>query len=247
MQVGRIASRVPVGSEEFNVSIDPPPYNPAGAPDPASMAPPYMPTPGWQPGYGAQPGHGWAPPTTFPPGGYPMPPAPKRAPKRYWYAFAAVLTAVGLAVCGVGIGMVVNSIGKQPASDHTFGAAESTTVHIDAGETKVVYVANATAAGGHRVHCDTTGGDSGSIEMTQYQGSLTLNQWDATFTVTPSQTGDYTIRCTGVPTDTFGVGEDPGLGGIFASVVAIIAGAFIVIVGLSVLTVVAVLRRRRSA
>ena len=118
-------------------------------------------------------------------------------------------------------------------------------MHIDAGETKVVYVANATAVGGHRVHCDATGG-SGSTEMKQYQGSLTLNQWDATFTVTPSQSGDYTIRCTGAPSDTFGVGEDPGLGGIFASVVAIIAGAFIVIVGLSVLTVIAVLRRRRS-
>jgi hypothetical protein len=176
-----------------------------------------------------------------------MPPTHKPAPKRYWYAVAAVLTAVGLAVCGIGIGMVVNSIGEQPTSEHTFGAGESTTVHIDAGETKVVYVANATAVGGHRVHCDAAGGDSGSIEMKQYQGSLTLNQWDATFTVTPSQSGDYTIRCTGAPSDTFGVGEDPGLGGIFASVVAIIAGAFILILGLSALTVTAWLRRRRAA
>jgi preprotein translocase subunit Sss1 len=132
-----------------------------------------------------------------------MPAARKPTPKKYWYAVASVLTAVGLIVCGVGIGMIVNSVGMQPTSEHTFGAGGSTTVHIDAGETKVVYVANATAAGGHRVHCDTIGGDSGSVQMNRYRGSLTLNQWDATFTVTPSTTADYTIRCTGAASDTF--------------------------------------------
>lgn len=157
-----------------------------------------------------------------------------------------MLTVVGLIVCGVGIGTVVNSIGKQPASEHTFGAGESTTVHIDAGETKVVYVANAPAAGGHRVHCDTIGGDRGATQMKQYQGSLTLNQWDATLTVTPNQSGDYTIRCTGHPSDTFGVGEDPGLRAIFVSVLTSIAGTFLIVVGLSALTVTIWLRRRRS-
>ena len=175
------------------MSIDPPPYNPADAPHPAPA-----PCAAWlAAGYAAQSGYGWGPPTAFPPGAYPMPPARKPAPKKYWYAVAAVLTAVGLVVGSVGIAMVVNSIGRQPTGEHTFGAGESTTVHIDAGETKVVYVANATAAGGHRVHCAATGGDSGSIEMKQYQGSLNLNQWDATFTVSPSQSGDYTIRLHG--------------------------------------------------
>jgi hypothetical protein len=224
------------------VSIDPPPWNPAQA-----AGPPYQPPPGWQPGYGAQPGPGWGPPTAFPPGAYPMPAARKPAPKKYWYAVAAVLTVVGLIVCGVGTAMVVHSIGKQPPGERTFGARGSTTLHIDADETKVVYIANATAAGGHHVHCDTIGGDSGSVQMKQYQGRLTLNQWDATFTVTPSQSGDYTIRCTGAASDTFGVGDDPGIGATLGSVLAIIAGVFFVIVGLSLLTVTAWLRRRRSA
>jgi hypothetical protein len=150
-------------------------------------------------------------------------------------------------VAGIGIGMVVNSLGKQPASEHTFRTGESTTVHIDAGQTKVVYIANATAAGGHHVHCDAIGGDRGSVEMKRYPGRLTQNQWDATFTVTPTQSGDYTIRCTGAPSDTFGVGGDPGLGAMGASVLISIAGTFLVVVGLSALTVTLWLRRRRSA
>jgi hypothetical protein len=158
-----------------------------------------------------------------------------------------VLIVAGLVVIGVGVGLVANSLGKQPTSEHTFAAEGSTTLHIDAGETKVVYVANATAAGGHRVHCDTIGGERGDVELKQYPGSLTLNQWDATFTVTPSKSGEYTIRCTGAPSDTFGVGEDPDGGTIFAGVLASIAGAFPLILGLWALIVTAWLRRRRSA
>ena len=181
------------------MSNDPPPWNPAGTPNPAPTPPA-----DWQPGYGAQPGIRLGPTNRVSPGAYPMPPARKPPPKKSWYIVGAVLTVVGLIVAGFGIGVVVNSTGTQPASEHTFRAGGSTTVHIDAGETKVVYIANATAAGAHHVHCDTVGGDSasGSLDMKQYQGRLTLNQWDATFTVTPSQSGDYTIRCTGAPSST---------------------------------------------
>ena len=224
------------------MSIDPPPYHPAGAPHY-----PAPPPPACQPGYGAQPGYGWGPPPAFRPGGYPAPPVHKRPPKTYWYVVGAVLTVVGLIVIGVGIAMVASSIGKEPADDHTFPAGGSTTVHIDAGETKVVYVANADAAGGHHVQCHTSGGDAGAIKMSRYDGNLTLNQWDATFTVTPSQGGDYTIRCTGAASDTFGIGEDPGVGTIVGGVLASVAGGLPLIAGLSTLTVTAWLRRRRSA
>jgi hypothetical protein len=49
------------------------------------------------------------------------------------------------------------------------------------------------------------------------------------------------------PSDTFGVGEDPGVGTVFGAALASIARAFPVVVGLSALTVTARLRRRRSA
>jgi hypothetical protein len=241
-----IASRVAAEPEEVNVSIDPPPYNAADPHNPAPIPPRHPAPPGWQPGYGAQPAPGWGTPTAYPPAGYPMPPR-KPPPKKLWYAVSAVLIVLGLFAIGVGIGIVANSLGKQPTSEHTFGARESTTLHIDAGETKVVYVANATAAGGHRVHCDVTGGQRGDGEFKRYPGSLTLNQWDATFTFTPSKSGEYTIRCTGAPTDTFGVGEDPEGGTILAGVLASIAGAFLLVVGLSALTVTAWLRRKRAA
>jgi hypothetical protein len=83
--------------------------------------------------------------------------------------------------------------------------------------------------------------------LKQFDGSLTINQWDATFAVTPNESGEYTIRCTGAASGTFGVGEDPGLGTVFGAVLASIAGVLPLIVGLSMLTVTAWLRRRRSA
>jgi hypothetical protein len=176
-----------------------------------------------------------------------MPPTRKPPPKKVWYVVGAMLIVLGLVVCGVGIGIVANSTGSQPASEHTFRTGGSASLHIRAGETKVVYVANATAARGHRVNCVTIGGERGEVELERYEGRLTLNQWDATFILTPSESGDYTIRCTGAPSDTFGVGEDADGGTILAGVLASIAGAFPLIVGLSVLTVVVWLRRRRYA
>jgi hypothetical protein len=238
---------VRVEPEEVTVSSDPPPYHPAGGPYPPPAPPSYPAPAAWQPGYGAQPSPGWGTPTALPPSAYPPPPTRKPPPKKLWYVVSAALIAIGLVVIGVGVAMVASSLGKQPTSEHTFRAGGSTTVHIGAGETKVVYVTNATAAGGHRVNCQTTVGERGDAELKRYPGRLTLNQWDATFTLTPRKSGDYTIRCTGAPSDTFGVGEDPDGGTILAGVLASIAGAFPLIIGLSALTVTAWLRRKRSA
>jgi hypothetical protein len=231
------------------VSIDPPPSNPAdagnSAPPPTSWHPGY-PQPGYAPatGYGAHPGYGWAPAPPYPPA---YPPVRKRPPKKYWYALGAAVAMIGLIVCGVGIAMVVNSMGAQPDGAHTFKSGETTTVHIDSGETMLVYVANADAAGGHHVRCGAAGQDGQAVPMKQYQDKLMLNQWEATFTVTPTQSGEYTFGCTGAPIDTFGVGEDPGVRTIFTDVMTSIAGGFLILLGIAVLTVTAVLRHRRSA
>ena len=158
-----------------------------------------------------------------------------------------VIAVIGLIVCAVGVVLVVNSTGKQPASEHTFKNGETTTVHIDGGQTKLVYVANADAAGGHHVRCGAVGDDGQALPMQQYQDSLVLNQWEATFTVTPSESGEYKFQCEGAPTDRFGVGDDPGVRSIFAYVLTTIGGGFLIFVGLATLAVIAVLRHRRTA
>jgi hypothetical protein len=116
-----------VEPEEVTVSIDPPLHNPAQAANPTPTPPGYPPLPP-----GRQPAPVWETPTSYSRSAYPMPPAPEPPPKKLWYAVAAFLIVVGLVVCGVGIGIVVNWLGTQPANDHTFRTGGSTTRHIDA-------------------------------------------------------------------------------------------------------------------
>ncbi|WP_102141306.1 hypothetical protein [Mycobacterium hubeiense] len=157
-----------------------------------------------------------------------------------------MLLVIGLVLAGAGIGMMMRAFGKQPDSEHTFGSGGSTTVRIDAGETKVVFIANAAVAGGHQVHCDTFGEGGRGVEMKQFEDSLTLNQWEATFTITPGTSGNYTVTCMGAASDTFGVGESPGGALLFGSLVGVVGGVIMAMVGISVLVLTAVLRRRRS-
>jgi len=49
-----------------------------------------------------------------------------------------------------------------------------------------------------------------------------------------------------VPTDTFGVGDDPGMGQIAGAIVATFAGGFLLIIGFSALILTMILRRHRS-
>ncbi|OBI11038.1 hypothetical protein A5714_16965 [Mycobacterium sp. E2462] len=201
------------------MSIDPPPF------------------PGQPPGYG--PHYGWSP-------GPPAAP-PKPAPRKHWYAVGAGLLAVGIilgaTVFGVGL---VTILSKRPAAEHTFGSGGSTTVHIDAGATKVIYVDNDEGSGRHRVHCDVDGGSTQRPRLQRYDGNMTLNHWDAFFTIDAVDSGDYTIACTGAPADTFGVGDKPSTAAFVATILGGLAGVGIAVAGIVTLVVTAVLRHRRA-
>jgi hypothetical protein len=181
----------------------------------------------------------------LPSGGYPLNTARKPPPKKFWYIFAAVLIVVGIAVSAVGITNIANSFGQLPSAEHTFTSGGSTTVHVEADQKMLIYIENTSASGRRHIDCASTGGASGGVQLQRYQDSLSLNEWDAAFTLTAGTSGDYTVTCTGAPNDTFGIGEDPGVGDMFGAVLASIAGMLPVIVGLSVLTVCLWLRRRR--
>ncbi len=218
------------------MSVDPPPYPGPPAWDPVPSQGNYPP-PGYPP---AAPG--------YPPPGYPPPHSGKPPPKKYWYGIGGALVAVGLLVgAGVFVGTLVSALGKQPSSGHTFASGSSTLVHADAGETKVIYIANADAAGGHRVHCDTSDSSGQPVAMDRYHGSMTLNQWEATFTFTAGPAGDYTVGCVGAPTDNYGVGGQPDPGALVTGILGAIGGVGIVVGGIATIVVTAVLRRRRIA
>lgn len=142
--------------------------------------------------------------------------------------------------------MVGDLSDAAPDAEHTFGSGEMTTVHFDAGETKVIFAAD--PGENHHVECNvsTRIGSDDDITVDNYDGTLTINQWQAVFTVTVRNASDYTVTCEGAASDEFGVGGDatPGLlvGGIFA----IIGGGFLAAFGILTLIVTAILRQRRK-
>jgi hypothetical protein len=224
------------------VSVDPPPYPGQPAWDPSALPPQGgYPPPG--PGY-PQPYSGY--PQRY--SGYPQPYSGKPAPKKYWYGIGVALLVIGLLTAvGVFVGALVNIMGKQPSAEHTFASGGSTTVHVNARDTKVVYIANADAAGGHHVHCDTSDSSGQPVQMQRHSGSMTLNQWDATFTFTAPTSGDFTVGCVGAASDSFGVGGEPNPGAFVVGILGALGGGVVVVLGIVTIVITAVLRRRRGA
>lgn len=181
-------------------------------------------------------------------GGQPVPPPvpPKQPPSKLWYAVGAGLLVIGLAV-GAGVFAVglVDILSKRPPAEHTFPSGGSTTVHIDGGATKVIYIDNG-ESGRHRVHCDVDGGTTQRPRLERYSGNMTLNEWDASFTIDAVDTGDYTVACTGAPSDTFGVGDKPSVAAFAVTILGGLAGGGLAVTGIVVLVLTAVLRRRRA-
>ncbi|MBP2453748.1 hypothetical protein [Mycolicibacterium lutetiense] len=189
-------------------------------------------------------GYGYGPP----PGYFPGPPQQKSAPKKLWYGVGAALLIVGLLVAALGgVGMIGNFSDAAPDAEHTFGNGETTTVHFDAGETKTIFVAN--PGENHHVRCNvrTRTGSDDDIKMDNYDGTLTINQWQAVFTVTVQKASDYAVTCKGTASDEFGVGGDAKPASLVGGIFAMLGGGFLGFLGIVTLIVTAILRRRRRA
>jgi hypothetical protein len=190
---------------------------------------PYPPNPGWQP----------------PPYGYSPPPAAKQPPRKLWYGVGAALIVAGLAIgLLLGVGTFVDVMGKRPHGADIFANGESATVHFDDGQTRVIFVASQT--GGHRVNCNVNGPAGDGTDIAQYDGTLTLNKWQAAFTVTAASAGDYQVSCIGDPSDEFGVGGDADAGAFVGALFGCLVGAGLFIAGVTLTILAAVLRHRRS-
>ncbi len=214
------------------MSIDPPPWAFNGGANP----PPYPgQQPSYPPGFGPPPGYGWTPPPEKP------------RPKKRWYGVGIGLLVIGL-VLGGGLfaGALFSVVGKRPGAEHTFASGGSTTVHIDGGATKVIYIENADEAGRHHVHCDVDSASAQRARLQRFSG-MRLDHWEAFFTIDAIDSGDYTVTCMGAGSDTFGVGDKPNMGAFAGGILGAFAGAGMVVAGVVTIVVTAVLRRRRSA
>lgn len=209
------------------------PHMPPPRPNPAQYGYPQAPS-------GSHPEQPWSPA----PGFYPPPPG-KRPPKKTWYVVGAVLVFLGLVGVGVAVATIVNVIGKAPDDADTFSSGDAVVVQIDAGATRVVFV-DSGGAEAHDVNCNVANRPGNVVRMERFGGELTLNEWEAVFTVTAQDAGEYRVTCTGLPSDSFGVGDDVGVGSFVGGVFGAIVGAGVGFVGVVVLVVTAVLRHRRA-
>jgi hypothetical protein len=222
------------------MSIGPPPIGDPGGVNPAGVPAPDR-APGWPtPPAGATPGYGPPPPAS-------APGTSVRRPRRFWYAIGAVLMAIG-AIASVTLFVValIQLTGRAPADENTFGNNDSTTVHVNAGASKTIYVTNGTFS--RSMSC-TVANASGGVnpDLSPYSGQLTLDNWRALFTVSAQDGGDYRVSCSGPVSDArFGVGEHISAGDIAYPFIGAAAGVPFIIAGFVVL-VVTVVRRSRGA
>ena len=134
-----------------------------------------------------------------------------------------------------------------PDAEHTFANGEMKTVHFDAGETKVIFVADRGEHDTGQCSISTPTGSDDDIKMDNYDGTLTINQWQALFTVTVQKASDYAVTCKGAASDEFGVGGDAKPVSLVGGIFAIFGGGVLCVAGILTLVITALVRRRRRA
>lgn len=220
-----------------------PPGGDPDRPSPPAVPPPY-PTPGWPtPPASGVPGHGWGAPATPPPPAVPPPRGTGvRRPRKFWYTIGAVLVAIGV-IGGITAFVValVQITGQAPTDDHTFANNEATTVHIDAGASKAIYVTPTTTDANITCTARNLQGPA-NPDLSPYHSNLTVNQWRALFTLTVHDGGDYTISCSGPADARYGVGEHISSGEFAYPFIAAGTGIAVFIAGIVVLIVTAIRR-----
>lgn len=197
----------------------------------------------YPPGYGAVPGYG-QPALNFNAPGAPPRKPPFRAKR--WYIVGGALFTVGVIAVALGLaGLIGGTAQALPRKEHIFSAGGMMVVPFDAGESRVVF--GQTSATDHPVHCNvgTRAGSGHDASITNYDGGLSINGWDAIFTVTASQAGEYAVMCEGQPSDRFGVGGNARPTFVIGGVLSIIAGGFISVLGIGTVIVAAVVASRR--
>jgi hypothetical protein len=167
-----------------------------------------------------------------------------RPPRKIWYAIGGIVAAIGLVGGATLFGvLLVHLLNRGPVDDHAFGNNSATTVHIDAGESKTVYV-TPTAAYGY-ITC-TARDDKGkkTADLIPYSSRLTFNQWRAAFTLSPPHDGDFMISCLGPADARYGIADHIGVVEFASPAVAAGVGLVVFVAGVVVVIATAVRRVR---
>jgi hypothetical protein len=171
----------------------------------------------------------------------------RRRPRGFWYAIGAALIVIGvIASITLFVVVLLHLMGRAPTDEHTFGNKEQTTVHLDAGASKTIYVTNRTYSPSSSCTAASAGAGR-DAHLSSYHAQVTLGNWRALFSLSAQNDGDYVISCSGPVSDArYGVGDHISTGDIAYPFMGIGAGAPFVIAGIVVLIVTGV-RRSRSA
>ena len=161
-------------------------------------------------------------------------------PRKIWYAVGSLIAAIGL-IGGVTLFVVllIQLTNRGPDDNHAFGNNTATTVHVDAGESKTIYVSPTMAQGA--ISC-TARDDKGqkTADLIPYSSSLTFNHWRAAFTLSPPDGGDHMISCLGPADARYGIADHVGVVEFAYPFVAAGAGIAIFVAGVVVVIVTAV-------
>ncbi|WP_235716580.1 hypothetical protein [Mycolicibacterium goodii] len=191
----------------------------------------------------AAPPPAWGQPQ-YPPG---PPSTGKQPPRKAWFAIGAALIVAGLIAIGFGGFSIANVLQASPGADDTFENNGVTTVDLQPGEARMIYVyAGDGGLAPHNIDCVVTSADTDATpEITPVGPEITVNEWRAVFTFTTDRAGPHEVTCTGAESDRFGVGGEVSMGTFGGAFVAIIAGIFAAGLGVITLIIVALLRYRR--
>ncbi len=126
-----------------------------------------------------------------------------------------------------------------PAADHQFTVGDATTIHLQAGESKVVYAGDPSGA---RAGTCTV---KNPAQLRLYDSDLTVGPWHAVATVSADSAGDYPLECTGPDGLRYSIGGDADTE-LTIRVSGAVACGSAALVGIVLVVATAVRRRRPS-
>ncbi|QSE84751.1 hypothetical protein [Rhodococcus koreensis] len=177
----------------------------------------------------------------------------QQRPRRFGYAVGAALIAIGVLVAiTASVVFAVQLTGRAPTDDHSFGNDQATMVHVDAGGSKTIYTdtmyTNTTSDSS--IRCSVSAAKpfptrEDTLYLSRSHFNIPVTQWRPAFSFTVKDSGDYTISCSGAPSDVrYGIGGYVTAGEFTYLLLAIGTGVVLVIAGI-VTVIVTMVRRAR--
>ncbi|MFB8396830.1 hypothetical protein [Streptomyces yangpuensis] len=176
----------------------------------------------------------------FPP---PQIPANELRPGRHWYATAATIAVVLIAI-GVAIGVhQLNNVLGSVDTGRQFANGDTLTLRLEPGSEKTVWVKYPGESPGPA--CDITGPGAPRLDDPGADVFLTRDEtWTPLHTIDAPQAGDYGITCSSQALSRYAVGDS---GGLVTLAGRLILAVLLAVLGLgigAVIVLVTALRRR---